>query len=862
MSNTKFWQLQNLRIRGKLILATVLLGVFAVGLVGSISYWQSSNALRNQAFAQLSSVRSVLQDSIESYYQQARYDLATHAESLTVKNTLKDLSAARKSLLSELEMAGQPVDNNLIRTVNETNREYYQNVLIHNLSQVRSGNPGTPEEFLHPDPEVNILQYVYTTKNPAPVGSKETLNSLEDIAANTEIPTKFRNALTETSYVKSHSIYHPILSQLVSRFGYYDVFICDDEGYVVYSVFKELDFNGNLRTGPQKDTGIGKAFALAWEAERDGSLDGHVKSTDIEPYPISYDAPATFLGCPIYDEDGTKQGVMIYQLPIDKINGVTTMGGRQEEVGLGASGESYIVGPDFRQRTNSRFISDLEEGSAKRKVISADGKEISFTSIGMLEVPTDGAKRIFSPSVSDRIGVDVYPDYRGIPVLGSYGPLEIAGMTYGLLTEIDAAEAFAAARAQRNAALGVGTFTLAIFVLVSVLFARQISRPIASLVETANKVAAGDDTARAEVMSSDEIGELAEQFNEMVDSRVKAQQEIAAENRRLQSDIRGLLEVVSDASDGDLSVRATVTEGALGNVADALNLMFENVGELIQEVQAASLRVASASSEIQVASEQLADGARKQAEEVVNTTAAVQEMSSNIESVANNASVAAEAGQKTKEASDVGNEAVSKVIHGMDRIRENVLAGAKKIKRLGDRSMEISTIVNTIEEISAQTDMLALNAAIEAARAGEHGRGFSVVAEEVRKLAERTAGATREIEKLIGGIQAETNEAVSSMEEQTSDVENESRVVGSAGESLTHIGQATDQAAELINEISLSAKQQVRGAAGVVQAMEFVADIAKQAQAGAEQTKKSTEEVAALANDLTSKIGQFKVTAN
>ena len=319
---------------------------------------------------------------------------------------------------------------------------------------------------------------------------------------------------------------------------------------------------------------------------------------------------------------------------------------------------------------------------------------------------------------------------------------------------------------------------------------------------------------------------------------------------------------MSDASDGDLSVRATVTEGALGNVADALNLMFENVGELIEDVQAASLRVASASTEIQVASEQLAQGARKQADEVVNTTAAVQEMSSNIESVANNAGVAAEAGNRTQEASEAGNQAVSKVIEGMNRIRENVLAGAKKIKRLGDRSMEISTIVNTIEEISAQTDMLALNAAIEAARAGEHGRGFSVVAEEVRKLAERTATATREIEKLIAGIQAETNEAVSSMEEQTSEVENESRVVAGAGESLTNIRQATEQAAELINEISLSAKQQVRGAAGVVQAMEVVADIAKQAQSGADQTKNSTEELATLANELTSTLGQFKVASN
>ena len=848
-----------LNIRNKLILATVALGTFAVGLVAFIGYRQSANALRNQAFAQLSSVRSALQQNIESYFTQARFDLATHAESLTVRNALRDLSAARKSLLKELEMAGQPVDGTLMRHVTEENRKYYEDVLISNLSQVRDGSPGTADDFLHPDPEVNILQYVYTVKNTAAVGNKEENSDTSDIVSNPNIPPEFRSALGETSYVKSHSIYHPILKQLVSRFGYYDVFVCDAEGYVVYSVFKELDFNGNLRTGPQKDTGIGQAFALGWASEKDGTLAGHVKQTDFAPYSISYDAPATFLGCPIYGADGKKEGVMIYQLPVDRINEVMTMSGKQEEVGLGASGESYLVGPDFKHRTDSRFMDDLEDGSGKRKVISADGQVISYTSIGVLRVDTEGTRRIFSSDAGKRVGVDVYPDYRGVAVLGSYGPLNIPGLPLGILTEIDAEEAFLAAGQQATTALWVGIGTLVLFVVLAFFLARQISQPIDSLVQTANAVAAGDDSARAVVTTRDEIGELATQFNAMVGARVAAQQKIEEENKNLQANIRDLLMVVSDASDGDFTVRAEVTEGALGNVADALNLMFETVGELIQGVQAAAARVASSSTEIQVASDQLAQGAQKQAEEVINTTAAVQEMSSNIESVANNAGVAAEAGQRTKDASEVGNEAVVRVVDGMNRVRENVLAGAKKIKRLGDRSMEISTIVNTIEEISAQTDMLALNAAIEAARAGEHGRGFSVVAEEVRKLAERAANATREIEKLIAGIQAETNEAVVSMEEQTSRVEEESRVVTGAGESLTNIRNATVQASELINEISLSAKQQVRGANGVVEAMEVVAEIAKQAQSGADQTKRSTEELASLAGELTSSVGQFKV---
>ncbi len=851
-----------MNIRNKLIVAVSSLGVFAVVLISTVSYQISSSSLERQAFDQLSSVRSALQENIESYFEQARRDLANQAESLTVRSALTELSQARRTLVREIEGAGQEVDEKLLREVLSANREYYEDVLIQNLSRVRDGEVESVESFLHPDPETNILQYVYTVKNPSPVGSKEEKNDIADIVGNSNLDSRFRSALGQTTFLKAHSNYHPIIKQLVSRFGYYDVFICDAEGYVVYSVFKELDFNGNLRSGPQKDTGIGQAFALGWASERDGSVDGHVKMTDFAPYPISYDAPATFLGCPIFGADGKKEGVMIYQLPVDRINDVMTMSGRQEQVGLGESGESYLVGEDFVQRTNSRFLDSLENVSQRRKTLSSDGQQLSHTSIGVLEIQTRGVERIFSSDPAVRSGVDVYPDYRGVNVLGSYGPLSIPGLNWGILTEIDAAEAFAPANRQATTSILVGAIALLVFISAAFLGARQFSKPVVNLVSVAEQVAGGDDDARASVSTNDEIGDLAVAFNSMVESRVDAQTKIVRENRRLQEDIQNLLMVVSDASDGDLTVRAAVTEGALGNVADAINLMLENVGDLIKGVRDAANRVASASTEIQVASEQLANGADRQSEEVINTTAAVQEMSSNIESVAENAEVAATAGDKTRSASEDGNDAVSKVIAGMDRIRENVLAGAKKIKRLGDRSMEISTIVNTIEEISAQTDMLALNAAIEAARAGEHGRGFSVVAEEVRKLAERTGGATHEIEKLIAGIQAETNEAVTSMEEQTSQVEDEGRVVLRAGQSLDDIQVATRQSSELIKEISLSAKQQVRGANGVVKAMEVVADIAKQAQSGAMQTRHSTEELAALSADLTKAIGQFQVAGS
>ncbi len=385
-----------------------------------------------------------------------------------------------------------------------------------------------------------------------------------------------------------------------------------------------------------------------------------------------------------------------------------------------------------------------------------------------------------------------------------------------------------------------------------------ITRPLTVLTATAKRIAAGDNSARVEVRTDDEIGMLGDAFNSMIAARIKAKED-TDDYKKLQEGIQTLLQVTASASDGDLTVRAPVTDGALGNVSDAVNLMFENVGTLIQSVQESAKTVSASALEIQAAAEQLANGANTQNVEIVNTSSAVQEMAANTESVSSNAGAANEAASRAKRAAEDGAKAVSDVITGMERIRENVQASARKIKRLGERSMEISTIVNTINHISAQTDMLALNAAIEAARAGEHGRGFTVVAEEVRKLAERAAAATQEIEKLVASIQAETNESVTAMELQTSQVEDGSKIVATAGTSLAHISQASVQSAELINEISLAAKQQVRGANGVVVAMQTVSSIAQQAQTGAAKTKRATESLATLANELLGRTAKFKV---
>lgn len=423
------------------------------------------------------------------------------------------------------------------------------------------------------------------------------------------------------------------------------------------------------------------------------------------------------------------------------------------------------------------------------------------------------------------------------------------------------------AQAEKEFTYSVAGLVLVVLVLGGVFywFRSSIIQKVSSLSKVSQQVAEGNFDVRAEVSASNEIGLLTSNFNKMVGSLVDAEraseerrEEAEKERQALQAGIQDLLMATSDGSDGDLTVRAPVTDGTLGNVADAFNLMAEELGDAIAGIKNSASEVASRAGQINESTSRMRDGATKQTEEIMNARSAVEEMAAKIEAVANNATRAAEAAKTAQMQAETGQQAVSEVISGMDRIRGDVQSSAKKIKQLGESTMEISSIVGTIQDISEQTNMLALNAAIEAARAGEHGRGFTVVAEEVRKLAERAAAATSEIEELISGIQAETNQSVESMELQIGNVENETIVVSRAGASLSEIAQSSIYSSELIEQISESAKEQVAGANSVVDTMQLISKISEDALETADTNKESTEYLDQKANSLLETTGRFK----
>ena len=393
---------------------------------------------------------------------------------------------------------------------------------------------------------------------------------------------------------------------------------------------------------------------------------------------------------------------------------------------------------------------------------------------------------------------------------------------------------------------------------IGFLFSIFIVTPISSLSDVFSQVSMGLVESRSRVETGDELEVLGTNLNEMLD-RIGGLIETEADRDRMQSNIMNLLNIVDAASRGDLTVRGEVTEDALGSVADAYNLMLESISGLIRQVSESGIQVSRTAQEILVISEDIGSSAASQQQDLELTSDLMQRLANSMEHVALSATDAAESSTIAARTAQQGALAVNNTIQGMNRIRTNVQTTSKKIKSLGEKSLEINAIVEVIDEISAQTNMLALNAAIEAARAGEYGRGFAVVANEIRTLAERSGEAATEIADLVKSIQTETNEAVTAMEESTGQVEIGVRLADDAGRALAEIQTVINKAATLIQEISLSAKEHAQGTQQMVQTIENARSVAQNTSASMQIAMEMMRQLAASSNSLSQAISMFKV---
>ncbi|MEX1826385.1 methyl-accepting chemotaxis protein [Luteibacter sp. CQ10] len=330
-------------------------------------------------------------------------------------------------------------------------------------------------------------------------------------------------------------------------------------------------------------------------------------------------------------------------------------------------------------------------------------------------------------------------------------------------------------------------------------------------------------------------------------------------NQRNQTAIMRLLDEMGTLAEGDLTIKATVTEDITGAIADAMNSAVDEMRNLVTTINETAVRVSAAAQETQATAMHLADAAEQQAQQISSATSAINQIATSMDTVSKDSAESADVAQRSVQIASRGAEVVRETIQGMDSIRDQIQETSKRIKRLGESSQEIGSIVELINDIAEQTNILALNAAIQAASAGEAGRGFAVVADEVQRLAERSASATKRIETLVQTIQSDTNEAVSSMEQTTAEVVAGARLAEDAGTALGDIERVSNDLSALIQNISAAARQQSAAATDTSATMNVIQEITSQTSLGASQTAESIGNLAQLANDLRLSVANFKL---
>lgn len=409
-----------------------------------------------------------------------------------------------------------------------------------------------------------------------------------------------------------------------------------------------------------------------------------------------------------------------------------------------------------------------------------------------------------------------------------------------------------------NGMLGGAVGALLLAVVLGYFLARSMVRDIVHVADVATQAAAGNLQARAKLESDDEIGHMAKAFNIMLD-RITALVSTEEERDRMQKQLMQFLVLVSDVGKGDLTKRGEVTADMFGNLADGFNLMIHRFSQLMKHVRQAAERVNAAASRLKDNAGQMAGTAKHQAEESIKALGAVEQLVVSMRQVAATAGASSEAARQVLKATEDGRLAVQQTVQDMQRIQLAVQRMSKQVKGLGDRSLEISQIVSTIRDIANQTNLLALNAAIEAAGAGEAGARFAVVADQVRKLAESSTQATREVADLVKVIQSETQHAVVAMEHETQAVEDGSASALRTDDVFKEISTIAQRSAELAQSIAAAAAAQTVSTDQVGRSIKDFTGGAVATQKATDSARVTVEDMATLAENLTTSVSQFKL---
>ena len=422
-------------------------------------------------------------------------------------------------------------------------------------------------------------------------------------------------------------------------------------------------------------------------------------------------------------------------------------------------------------------------------------------------------------------------------------------------------------------------FSVLFSLAVGLLIAKQITKPVKDLTENADKIANGNLEVLINQTTKDEVGRLAGSFKIMVEKIKMGIEELQSEKVNVQNkvddavkkseeekaylslNVEKILVGMEKFAGGDLTIGLAIEKNdEIGKLFNGFNKAVEKIRQMIIASAEATAATAAASNQISSRAEDMAEGARSQNSQTGGVAHAIDEMTKTILDTTKNAGEAAEASKHYGDIAKEGGKVVNETISGMNKIDEVVKKSANTVQQLGKNSEQIGEIIQVIEDIADQTNLLALNAAIEAARAGEQGRGFAVVADEVRKLAERTTKATKEIASMIKQIQRDTSYAVLSMEEGTKEVERGKLLADKAGDSLKQIINGADNVVDIVTKVAAASDEQSKTSEMISKNIEAISNVTQQSTAGVQQIAKAAEDLSRMTQNLENILGQFKIS--
>ncbi len=596
------------------------------------------------------------------------------------------------------------------------------------------------------------LQRLYITENPHPTGEKENLDA----------------AFDGSSYSAAHAKYHPYLRTFLRDRGYYDIFLFDPNGDLVYTVFKEADYATNLLYGKWASSDLGKAFTAA----RDNPKEGSINFFDFKPYAPSAGVPASFMSLPMINSDGSLEGVIVFQMPIGSLNAIM-----QQKTGLGESGETYIVGEDFLMRSDSRFSEE--------------------STILKTKVDTEQVRK----ALHGETGILVGPDYRGAEVVAAYEGLEVLGATWAVIAEESSAEAFEAVTSMRNKLLFGAAVGIGLIGVVGFFAGRSISNPIGEATRIMRKLADGDNSIEVPGMDRrDELGEMSKAIQIFKENAIQNEELVAeqeAQKQRTETEKAALMEKMAD--DFDASVG-----GIVNNVSRASN----ELQATAQSMSGIAENTSSLSAAVSAASEEASTN-------VQTVAAAAEEMSHSITEIGSQVGQASSAAKQAVEAVDRTGAQMQSLAETADSIGEvvkmisdiaeqtNLLALNATIEsaRAGEAGRGFAVVASEVKELASQT--------------GKATEGISTQVEEIQRATKEAVISMNEIGKSIQQVDETSSAIAAAMEEQgaatqeiarnvqeaASGTEEVSRnIVGvneASGESGVAAGEVTNAAGEL-----------------------------------------------------------------